>query len=148
MAEVKDEIRRELLIARPVDRVWRAITDPEEVNQWFGDRCAYELKAGAEGLMQWGDDAFRMRIVAIEPMRRFAYRWVTPRDGDHSIPFDEMPTTLVEFTLESTGDGTRLTLIESGFAAHPEADRGANYADNSQGWLDELGELEDYLQGK
>ncbi len=145
MSVFPDAIERDLWIDASIDRVWTAITDPVEVNQWFGDRCSYDVREGATGVMQWGDDAFRMIVVAVVPPRYFAYRWVTPRDDDHSIPFDQMPTTLVEFTLESVDGGTRLRLVESGFASHPDDSREGNYADNSQGWTEELGDLEEYL---
>ena len=144
---MKDQIRREVLLPVSIERAWAAITDPDEVNQWFGDRCSYELREGAEGVMQWGDDAFRMRVVIVDPPHRFAYRWVTPRDNP-AVPFEEMPTTIVEFTLQTVAGGTQLTLTETGFAAHPEDQREANYADNSGGWTDELGELRDYLAGE
>jgi uncharacterized protein YndB with AHSA1/START domain len=52
----------------------------------------------------------------------------------------EVPTTLVEWRLEPTGDGsTLLTVIESGIRT-PE-----RFEDNSQGWDEELGQLLAYL---
>ncbi|MGD9710846.1 MAG: SRPBCC family protein [Thermomicrobiales bacterium] len=145
---IPDEIRREVMLPASIERAWNAITEPAEVNKWFGDRCVYELREGATGVMQWGEHAFRMVVVTVDPPRRFAYRWVTPRDDNHAIPFEEMPTTLVEFTLESVAGGTRLTLVESGFASHPEKERDSNYADNSQGWTDELAELQAWLNAE
>ncbi len=146
MPAVKDRIERVVTLPVPIERVWTAITDPAEVRQWFGDQSDYELRTGGEGLLKWGDDGFRMRIETVDPPHRFSYRWVTPRDDDHSIPFEDLPTTLVEFVLESVPEGTRLTLTESGFASHPEDQRESSYADNSQGWTDELGELVEYIK--
>lgn len=148
MTTIADEIRRELMFPHPIERVWQAIADPAEVRQWFGERSEFDLREGATGVMRWGDDAFRMIVITVDPPRHFAYRWVTPGDDDHAIPFEDMPTTLVSFSLESVDGGTRLTLVESGFAAHPEDQRESNYADNSGGWTDELARLEGYLGGQ
>ena len=54
--------------------------------------------------------------------------------------------TLVEFTLAPEGDGTRLQVVESGFAslATTEEQRAKNHAGNAEGWRSELGELRDY----
>ena len=147
MADLDDQFRREVLLPSPIDRVWAAITDPGEVNQWFGDLCSCERPEGAEGAMQWGEDAFRSRVVTVETPHRCVYRWVTPRD-DPAVPFEAMPTTLVEFMLQSVDDGALLVLTESGFAAHPEDQREANYAANRGGWTEELGELRVYLAAK
>ena len=54
----------------------------------------------------------------------------------------------MEFTLEPSGAGTTLTMVESGFAQLQDA--GAHdkaYNGNTGGWTSELGELVDYLDG-
>jgi hypothetical protein len=51
----------------------------------------------------------------------------------------------VEFTLEPVGAGTRLTVVESGFAQLPEDAHHKAYRGNTDGWASELGELVEYL---
>jgi uncharacterized protein YndB with AHSA1/START domain len=76
----------------------------------------------------------------VDPPYRFAFRW--PIEGWVG---DDPPLTLVTFTLEPVVDGTRLRLVESGFAqASDDVARSAHEA-NSQGWTVELGDLENYL---
>lgn len=58
---------------------------------------------------------------------------------------DQGPTTTVRFTLESIPEGTRLNLVESGFASLPEGVRDRHLADNTKGWLEELDELAKHL---
>lgn len=145
MSEFKDSIERVMTLPVPIERAWSAITDPAEVRQWFGDQSDYELREGGEGRFKWGDEGSRMRIVTLEPPRRFVYRWA-PGNDDQSIPFDEMPTTLVEYVLESIPDGTRLTLTESGFASLPAEQREGSFADNSEGWTSELAKLVTYTE--
>ena len=61
------------------------------------------------------------------------------------MPFAEQPLTLVEFILDESATGTRLTLVESGFAALPAEMRARAFADNSGGWDSELAELVAYV---
>jgi hypothetical protein len=51
----------------------------------------------------------------------------------------------VEFTLEPDGAGTRLTVVESGFAQLPEEAHSKAFNGNTEGWASELGELVSYL---
>ena len=53
--------------------------------------------------------------------------------------------TYVEFTLEPSGAGTRLTVVESGFAQLSEDGYRKAFDGNTEGWAKELGELADYL---
>jgi hypothetical protein len=50
-----------------------------------------------------------------------------------------------EFTLEPAGAGTRLTVVQSGFAQLPDDAYGKAYDGNAAGWARELAELVDYL---
>ena len=70
----------------------------------------------------------------------FAYTWRLPdmSDGDPR-------RTYVEFTLEPAGGGTRLTVVETGFAQLPEDTYRKVYDGHVQGWASELGELAGYL---
>ena len=55
--------------------------------------------------------------------------------------------TYVEFTLEPSGAGTRLTVTESGFAQLPEDAHRKAFDGNTDGWRKELDELAGYLAG-
>jgi uncharacterized protein YndB with AHSA1/START domain len=141
----QDRIERVVDLPVSPTRAWAAITEPEQISQWFGDRVEFELQPGAMMLFGWGEIKFRGRIAAVEPITRFAYHWVNRISDDPEIPVDETSRTLVEFLLEPTESGTRLTLFESGFASLPADYRDEAFAENSQGWNAELGDLEQYL---
>jgi hypothetical protein len=51
----------------------------------------------------------------------------------------------VTFTLDEVADGTKLTLVESGFAALPDRARSKAYRENDSGWNAELKDLQGYL---
>jgi hypothetical protein len=70
----------------------------------------------------------------------FAYTWQIP-----GLPSDDPRRTYVEFTLEPAGSGTRLTVVETGFAQLPVDMVRPTYDDHTSGWASELGELVSYL---
>jgi hypothetical protein len=53
----------------------------------------------------------------------------------------------VEFTLEPVGAGTRLTVVETGFAQLPQDVHDVEYGAHVEGWQRELGEMVNYLDG-
>lgn len=140
---VTDSIEREVTISAPVERVWTLLTEADHLGTWFGDSGAtIDLRAGGAMSLSWAEHGtHRMRVVAVEPPRRFAYRW--PLDDAGDVELDDDNSTLVEFTLEPDGDGTRLRVVESGFA---RVDRPGELAarlreGNVEGWAIELGHL-------
>ncbi len=144
-----DRIEREVTIGAPIERVWALITEPEHLGVWFGDAGAtIDLRVGGEIEFRWKQhgDA-RGTVVAVEPPRRFAYRWVSLTSARGQAPTDAN-TTLVEFTLEPAGRGTRLRVVESGFDALVcgDAERADAVAGNTRGWRSELAELVAYAE--
>ena len=144
---VPDQIERETVIEAPVERVWELLTEAEHVGRWFGDAGAtIDLRPGGEMVVRWaGHGANHARVVAVEPHTRFSYRWAPFKDPGGEEPV-EGNSTLVEFTLAPEGDGTRLRVVESGFAslATTDAQRASNHAGNTEGWQAELGDLREY----
>jgi uncharacterized protein YndB with AHSA1/START domain len=132
-----DSIEREIVIAAPVERVWDIVTRPEHMGRWFGDAGAE--RDGDTITMRWQEHGTaELRIVREDPPHAFAYRW------DSTVP--GIGSTLVEFSLSAEGDGTRLRLVESGFAAlaTSEAEQERLRLGNVGGWEHELGDLERY----
>jgi hypothetical protein len=70
----------------------------------------------------------------------FAFTWHI-----HGLPDDDPRRTYVEFTLEPAGEGTRLRVVETGFAQLPGDAYRTGYDAHTEGWASELGELVDYL---
>jgi uncharacterized protein YndB with AHSA1/START domain len=136
---MQNRIEKAIELAAPVARVWRALSDPAEFGQWFrvdiddpfvvGEVCRGRTTfPGYEGL------PWEVTIVAIEPERRFAFEW-RPYAHDPDVDYSQDPQTLVEFRLEPTADGTRLTITESGFAALPDEPRRVDaLRSNTEGW--------------
>jgi uncharacterized protein YndB with AHSA1/START domain len=133
-------IDREILIEAPADVVWRTITEPAQITQWFADQVDLVIEPGAHGYMRFGDQGGPVVVETVEPPTRFSFRWNHPRG--------EEPTTgnsmLVEFTLTpETDERTRLRVTETGheLTAWPDEEK-QRYADEHQGgWAEFLDRL-------
>ena len=138
--DVPDEVRRELVVEAPLERVWRAITEADQLVRWFPDKVAeVDLRPGGAIRIEWHDGEFDDGAVqVVEEPSRFAFRW-------HGAGFDS-PETLVEFTLEAVEGGTRVVVVESGFSKVREEKRSSAWRDNDGGWAKELSELKAYLE--
>ena len=136
-----DRIERVLELPHPPARVWAALTTAEGLSGWFGNEATIDLRPGGSALMTWdGGDVARMRVERVEEPSVFGFTWPI-----YGLPDDDPRRTYVEFTLEPAGPGTRLTMVETGFAQVPEEAHGTAYDGNTRGWASELGELVAYL---
>jgi uncharacterized protein YndB with AHSA1/START domain len=81
-----------------------------------------------------------LSIKVVDPMSVFAFCW-----GISDAPAGDPRQTYVEFVLEPTASGTRLTVTESGFAQLPDEWLEGSYQGNVEGWRSELDELMAYL---
>jgi uncharacterized protein YndB with AHSA1/START domain len=143
---VQDAIERQLVIPATRTRVWEAITAPDQIAKWFADSTTLTLEEGARFIFHWdGYGERRARVETIDPPNRFAYRWIPMEETDQAIPFDEVPSTLVEFSLEDAPDGTRVTVTESGFSELPDDIREQIARGNTEGWIMKTTALLDYL---
>lgn len=95
--------------SHPMEKVWRALTDPDALGVWLME-TNFEPRAGKRFTLR-GRDASGSRVwhecevLEIEPQRRMVWSWIV-NEG-------EAPTR-VEFRLEELDRGTRLTLTHTG----------------------------------
>ena len=137
-----DRIERTVEVAHPPEKVWAALTTAEGLSAWFGDEATIDLRPGGAARMRWNEEGFtvEMRVERVEEPRVFGFTWVI-----FGLPADDPRRTYVEFTLEPADAGTRLTVVETGFAQLPEDVHRKAYNGNTDGWAKELGELAGYL---
>lgn len=136
-----DRIERTVEIAHAPGKVWTALTTAEGLGTWFGNKASIDLRPGGAAEMTW-DHGHRaeMRVERVEEPRVFGFTWHI-----YGLPDDDPRRTYVEFTLEPAGAGTRLTVVESGFAQLPEDAYRTAFDGNTKGWASELAELAEYL---
>jgi uncharacterized protein YndB with AHSA1/START domain len=136
-----DRIERTVEIAHPPAKVWAALTTAEGLGSWFGHQATIDLRPGGSAQMTWiSGERADMRIERVEEPRVFGFTWHI-----YGLSDDDPRRTYVEFTLEAVGAGTRLRVVESGFAQLPDDAHRNAYEGNTRGWASELGELVDYL---
>jgi uncharacterized protein YndB with AHSA1/START domain len=88
-------------LAHPVDRVWRAITEPEHLAAWFPTSVEGARTPGAPLRFTFPRNQappFAGQVVAFEPTSRFEFQW---------------GPDLIRVELEAAGGGTRLTLFDT-----------------------------------
>jgi uncharacterized protein YndB with AHSA1/START domain len=136
-----DRIERTVELAHPPDKVWAALTTAEGLGTWFGDKAAIDLRPGGAAKLMWADGSTAaMRVERVEEPTVFGFTWQI-----NGMPEDDPRRTYVQFTLEPVGAGTRLRVVETGFAQLPEDAYGKAYDGNVEGWTLKLGELAGYL---
>ena len=132
------EIRLSMDMDAPPAKVFRALTDPEALNQWMAQGAEVDLREGGRydlGFTPEGYDGPSMRILELVPNEKLVISWPDWR-GDTSVPEQS-----VSWLLEPSGDGTRVTVIHSGFV------RTVDLSDYPFGWGYFLGRLKPVAEG-
>ena len=139
-----DRIEEQVILDSPRARVWRALTNADELGAWFGAKLTGQTIAsgrrvtGPITIKGYEHVSFDVTIEEMVPERRFSWRW-HPNALDASVDYSAEPQTLVVFTLEDAADGgTLLRVVESGFDALPSARRMPAFTGNSSGWRGQL----------
>jgi uncharacterized protein YndB with AHSA1/START domain len=94
------EVTREIVFPVPPDEVWEALTEAEQLEEWFANDVEFDPRPGGDGIFRWDDgEERRATVVVAEPGERLVLDW--DDEGE------------VEFTLEEVEEGTRLLVRET-----------------------------------
>jgi uncharacterized protein YndB with AHSA1/START domain len=88
-------LRMERHLAHPPEKVWRAMTDPQRLADWFPEKITPELREGGTVAYESGENG---AITDLDPPRLIAYTW----GSDH-----------LRWELHPDGEGTRLVLLHT-----------------------------------
>lgn len=138
-----DSIEKIIELKAPVARVWRALTDYREFGEWFrvafdGPFAVGEVSHGQITYPGYEHMKWEATVKAMEHEQLFSFTWC-PYGGDPDVDYSSELQTLVEFRLESTSDGSRLTITESGFDALPDDERRVDaLRSNTRGWNEQV----------
>jgi uncharacterized protein YndB with AHSA1/START domain len=146
-----DRIEKQILLRAPRSRVWRALTDFEEFGAWFRVKLEAPFAVGrsTKGKITYpGYEHLTMEVMVerMDAESLFAFRW-HPNAVDPNADYSKEPTTLVEFKLEDTSGGTRLTVSESGFDNIPAERRDEAFRMNSDGWAEQTENVKRHVDG-
>jgi uncharacterized protein YndB with AHSA1/START domain len=130
-------IKRSAVVEAKRQRVWQAITDPTQFSEWFGDKIHFERLAEGEPI-RFFKDGHPGRIAVVDAPVRFAFYW--PAEPGSSVE------SLVTFLLETTAEGTRITITEEGLEALPENMQRHRFDLNNKGWGIQLENIAKYLR--
>ena len=149
---MSDRIEKKIELKAPVSRVWRAITDHREFGEWFRVKIDGPFKQGqvSTGQVTYpGYEYLKWEAVVqkMESEKLFSFTW-HPAAVDAKKDYSKEPSTLVEFRLEKTANGTRLTVTESGFDKIPSERRLEAFRMNEGGWEIQMKNIENYVAGK
>jgi len=146
-----DRIEKRIELRASRSRVWRAIANATEFGAWFGIKLEGAFAAGATirgrlTMPNYDHLTLEMQVERIEPEGYFSYRW-HPYAIDPKVDYSTEPTTLVEFHLEEIagGEGTAVTIVESGFDRIPLARRAEAFRMNDAGWAGQAKKLAQYV---
>lgn len=150
---MSDRIIKQIELKAPVSRVWRALTDYREFGEWFRVKLEGPFVPGqvSRGQMTYpGYEHLKWEAVVqkLEPERLFSFTWPHPESfeqKDYQADYSKEPSTLVEFRLEKTANGTLLTVTESGFDKLPADRRLEAFRRNEGGWAEQMKNIEGYI---
>jgi len=146
-ADDTDRIERSIVVNAPRERVWRALSNAEDFGTWFGANLKGQTFApgqrarGPITFAGYEHMSFDALIERIEPQVLLSYRW-HPYPIDATVDYTKEQPTLVTFTLkDAPGNGTILTVVESGFDQVPAHRRVEALRMNSRGWDGQLNNI-------
>ena len=111
-------------------RLWRAITEPDEVAAWMGTAAKVDLRPGGTYFVDFGGDGpdqLEGIIVRVEPGRKLGYVW---------------GWSYAEWEISEELDGSSYTFLQNGLA-----DRGDDEEGLPAGWHEFFERLDDHLDG-
>lgn len=149
--ENRDRIVKIVELDAPVSRVWRALTDHEEFGRWFRVRLDGPFEVGSvtrgritsEGHEHVSWESLTEQMVH---ERLFVFSW-PPSAIDPETEYDAGAKVTVEFRLQPSSNGTRLTITESGFLQFPESKRLEVLRSNEQGWNTQAERVAAHVRG-
>jgi uncharacterized protein YndB with AHSA1/START domain len=147
---MSDRIEKTVEMDAPIERVWRALTDHAEFGEWFrvkldGPFVPGEVSTGHITYPGYEHVKWHAKVKAMEAPRRFSFTW-HPYAVDPDVDYSQEPPTLVEFRLEATAKGTRLTVTESGFDALPPHRRPDALRMNEGGWAEQMRNIKAHVE--
>lgn len=148
-----DKIEKTIDLKAPVEKVWKALTDYKEFGAWFRVNLDGPFVVGetATGRMSIGshcghdDLKWNAVIKRMDAPTYFAFTW-HPYAIDPTVDYESEPPTLVEFKLEKTAGGTRLTVVESGFDKIPAGRRVEALRMNDGGWAMQVENIRKHVE--
>jgi uncharacterized protein YndB with AHSA1/START domain len=127
----------------PASKVWKAITDKDDMKQWYFDLPEFRPEVGFEFQFMGGKEDGKQylhlcRVTEAVPGKKLAYSW--KYDGYEGISF-------VTFELFEEGARTRLKLTHAGLETFPASNPDLAKENFVKGWTEIIGtSLQQFLE--
>lgn len=124
-------IRYDRTSKHSAERLWRAITNSDEVTSWMQYPARIDLRVGGDYFVDFSktnSGSLDGIIVAIEPAHLLRYAW---------------NNSIVEWTIEPTAGGCKHSFLQAGLP-----DRGPGEEGLVAGWHAWFDDLDTYLDGE
>jgi len=118
----------------PVEKVWKAITDRDLMQQWYFNIAAFKPEVGFEFTFDGGSKektyTHLCKILEVIPNKKLSYSWRYKDYEGYSV---------VTFELFDEGEKTRLKLTHTGLETFPQVSKGFSKESFTQGWTHIIG---------
>jgi uncharacterized protein YndB with AHSA1/START domain len=125
----------------PVEIIWKAISDRDEMKNWYFDLKEFRAETGFEFSFYGGADdreyLHLCKVIDVEPNKKLSYSWkYDGYTGESKVTFELFPE----------GDKTRLKLTHEGLETFPVANADFRKENFVQGWTEIIGtSLKEYV---
>lgn len=98
------DVRFERRYRRPLESVWKALTEPERLSDWMGQSYVEPFVGGR----------YETMLDGLKPMRGRVRIWQPPTLLEYDFRNDHAPASVARWELSPAGDGTLVIFKHSG----------------------------------
>ena len=114
----------------PVEKVWKALTDNEQMKQWYFKIAAFKPEVGSEFSFEGGNKektyTHLCKILEVIPNKKLSYSWrYKDYDGNSVVTFE---------LFDEGNNKTRLKLTHAGLETFPQVSKDFSRESFAQGW--------------
>lgn len=140
---MKNLIELSITVRATAAEVWGALTDSDELENWWSEDVKLEARVGGQFREIWEDDEGKAqlasgKVIAVKPKQEITFSW-REKDWPKDI------TTLCTFLIQDDKNQRTITVRHSGWENLPEKKQAKLVEDFSLGWKYHLKELKAYL---
>jgi uncharacterized protein YndB with AHSA1/START domain len=138
----EEPVVKEVSLNAPVSKVWKAITEKEEMKKWYFDLTEFRAEKGFKFQFYGGDEKKQWlhlcEVTEVIPERKLSYSW----------KYDGYPgNSHVTFELFPEADKTRLRLTHTVGESFPDEIPEFNRENFVAGWEYIIGKsIKDYIE--
>ncbi len=127
----------------PIEKVWNAITDKDQMREWYFDLKEFKPEKGFKFSFTGGDEhvqyVHNCEVTEADPPNKLSHTWTYEKNTGYSV---------VTWELYKEGEEkTRVKLIHDGLLSFSNGDPNFEVSSFTKGWNSILGEsLKNYLE--